>query len=117
MEAMLKKLTITNRELMREWPRLREKLHYGEVDQLVVHENGDRYLVTRQKPEHRPGDIRPLLEKLKRDGPLISGKFIRPNWTWSNKSFKLMEKLQPKKRLKRVKLEWKFKSLPDLFEE
>ena len=81
MEMMIKKLTITNRELVREWPRLREKLRYGEVDQLVIHENGDQYLVTRQKPEHRPGDIRPLLEKLKKNNPYKKLKFIRPDGT------------------------------------
>lgn len=91
MGMMLKKLQITNRELMRNWPRLREKLKYGEADQLVVQENGYRYLITYQKPKHRPGDIRPLLEKLKKMGP--------------------------KKRFKHVRLEWRFKSLPDLFEE
>ena len=95
MEAMLKKLIITNRELVREWPRLREKLRYGEVDQLVVHENGDRYLVSRQKPEHRPGDIRPLLEKLRLEGEKQRVSWIRPRGDL--KSLQLIKKLWRKK--------------------
>lgn len=91
METMLKKLTITNRELVREWPRLREKLRYGEVDQLIVRENGYRYIITYQKPQRRPGDISELLERLKKGGP--------------------------KKRISKVKLVWRFKSLPHLFQE
>lgn len=95
METMLKKLIITNRELVREWPRLREKLRYGEVDQLVIRENGDRYLVTRQKPTHRPGDIRPLLERLKLEGPRIRVSWVRHSGEL--KSFTLLKKLSKKK--------------------
>lgn len=101
MEAMKKTITINNRALVRSYRLYREKLLNGEVDRVVIPVNGKKlYLaVLPEKPTHRPGDIRPLLEQLKRMGPKKRISTVRPEW--SMKNFMLMEKLWGKKRRKK----------------
>lgn len=95
---MKKTITINNRELVRSYRLYREKLLNGEVDRVIIPVNGRKlYLaVLHEKPAHQPGDIRPLLEIIKRDNPYKDLKFKRPEW--SMKNFKLMEKLWGRKK-------------------
>lgn len=78
-EAMKKTITINNRTLMRSYKLYREKLLSGEVDRVIIPVNGKKlYLaVLPEKPAHRPGDIRPLLEQLKKMGPKKRISLIR----------------------------------------
>lgn len=85
-----KKLIITNRELVRNWARLKAKLHYGETDQLVLRDNGNTYIITQMQKERKPGDCGWLLEKLKKTGP--------------------------NDRVRKVNIKYNFKSLPGAFE-
>ena len=100
LEAMKKTIIINNRELMRRYPLYRAKLLSGEVDRVVIPVNGNgkklSLTILKEKSLHRPGDIRPLLEKLKAMGPKkrISTERIE----WSMKNFDLMEKLWGKQR-------------------
>lgn len=100
MMKSVKTITINNRELLRRYRFYREQLMRGEVDRIVIPVNGKKlYLaVLPEKTAPRPGDIRPLLEQLKRMGPKKRISFVRPEW--SMKNFKLMEKLWGKKRKK-----------------
>ncbi|MBI2638558.1 hypothetical protein HYW83_03140 [Candidatus Peregrinibacteria bacterium] len=76
---MKKTITINNRELVRSYRLYREKLLNGEVDRVIIPVNGKKlYLaILPEKPTHRPGDIRPLLEKIKLENPYKDLKFIR----------------------------------------
>lgn len=98
---LMKKLTITQRELVRNWAKLKLKLHTGEVDQLVVPENGHAYIVTHQKKKPQPGDISDWLEQLKREGPVPEKDKIRlVRLNWDMKYQKLMERLAKKRKRK-----------------
>lgn len=96
--TMKKTITINNRELVRSYRLYREKLLNGEVDRIIIPVNGKKlYLaVLSEKQTPQPGDIRPLLEYIKRENPYKDLKFVRPEW--SMKNFKLMEKLWGKKK-------------------
>lgn len=78
-----KTITVNNRELMRNYPRLRSKLIYGELDEVIIPMNGEKIrmtLIPKKRPV--PGDIRPLLEKLKKMGPKKRFKPIHVDWKW-----------------------------------
>lgn len=98
---IVKVITINNRELLRRYRFYREQLVNGEVDRIVIPVNGKKlYLaVLPEKHVPRPGDIRPLLEYIKRENPYKDLKFTRPQW--SMKNFKLMEKLWGKNKKKK----------------
>lgn len=87
----MKKITVSNRELLRNWSDLKNLLRQGAADQLVVNEDGYTFVITYKKVGKRPGDIGDLIDKIK--------------------------KMEPNKRIRKVKLEYRFKSLPDLFQE
>lgn len=87
---MTKNLLITNRDLVRNWPRLKEKLRCGETNQLVIPENGHKYIVMIKSTAKKQGDIRELLDRLERMGPRKRVKRIRQKWTF--KSLKLFKK-------------------------
>ncbi|MBI5413473.1 hypothetical protein HZA42_03960 [Candidatus Peregrinibacteria bacterium] len=94
--AKKKTLTVNNRTLLRQYKLLRDKLIYGEVDRIIIPVNGKKlYMAVLPAKKHVPGDIRPLLEKIKKDNPYKDLKFIRPEW--SMKNLKLMERLWDKK--------------------
>lgn len=82
---------------MRSYRLYREKLLNGEVDRVIIPVNGKKlYLaVLPEKQVPRPGDIRPLLEKLKKMGPKKRIRLVRIDG--EIKSLKLMEKLWGKK--------------------
>ena len=93
---MRKTITINNRDLLRSYRHYREKLLSGEVDRIVIPVNGKKiYLAVLHEKTHRPGDIRPLLEYIKRENPYKNYKFERLNWDM--KYQKLMKKLASKK--------------------
>lgn len=96
---MMKKLTITQRELVRTWAKLKAKLQAGEADQLIIPENGHRYIVTYHKPVRVPGDISGLLAKLKRRGP-SKYKIKRVRIDWDMKYQRLMERLAKQRKSK-----------------
>lgn len=95
---MKKTITINNRTLMRSYRMYREKLLNGEVDRVIIPVNGKKlYLaVLPEKQVPRPGDIRPLLEYIKRENPYKDLKFIRPSGELT--SLKLWKKLSKKRR-------------------
>lgn len=86
--------------LLRQYKMLRDKLIDGEVDRVIIPVNGKTlYMaVLPVKEKTRPGDIRPLLEKMKRIGPRKWIKRVRLDW--SMKNFDLMEKLWGKDNIK-----------------
>lgn len=87
---MAKNLIITNRDLVRNWPRLKEKLRCGETNQLIIPENGHRYIVMIKSTIKKPGDIRELLDRLEKMGPRKRVKRVHLGWTF--KSLKLFKK-------------------------
>lgn len=89
-------ITINNRELLRKYKLYREQLLNGDIDRIIIPVNGKKiYMAVLKDKKHRQGDIRPLLEKLKKLKPR---KWIRPaRLEWSMKSIQLMEKLWRKK--------------------
>lgn len=90
--AKKKILTVNTRILLRQYKTLRDKLLYGEVDRIVIPVNGQKlYMAVLPEKKHKPGDIRPLLEKLEKMGPNKRVRRIRLEWNMKN--FKLMEKL------------------------
>jgi hypothetical protein len=98
--AKKKILTVNTRMLLRQYKMLRDKLIDGEVDRVIIPVNGKTlYMaVLPVKEKTRPGDIRPLLEKMKRIGPRKWIKRVRLDW--SMKNFDLMEKLWGKDNIK-----------------
>lgn len=95
--AMKKTITINNRELVRSYRLYREKLLNGEIDRVIIPVNGSRLSLTLLKEKaSRPGNIKPLLEKLKAMGPRKRVSTVRMEWDMKN--FKLMEKLWGSKR-------------------
>jgi hypothetical protein len=96
MEVVKKTITINNRELMRHYKLYREKLLHGEVDCVVIPMNGKKLSLTLLKEKaHRPGDIRPLLEKLKAMGPKRRISLIRMDG--EVRSLDLMKRLSKKR--------------------
>lgn len=83
---------------MRSYRLYREKLLNGELDRIIIPVNGKKlYLaVLPEKQVPRPGDIRPLLEKLKKMGPKKRISLVRIDG--EIRSLKLMEKLWGKKK-------------------
>jgi hypothetical protein len=97
----MKKLTITQRELVRNWARLKMKLHTGEVDKLVIPENGHSYIVTHEKAKPQPGDISEWLKELKRQGPVPKKDQIKlVRLDWDMKYQRLMERLAKQRKRK-----------------
>lgn len=95
----VKTITVNNRQLLRNYRFYREQLVSGEVDRVIIPVNGKKlYMAILRDKYHRPGDIRPLLEYIKRENPYKDLKFVRPEW--SMKNFKLMEKLWGKRKKK-----------------
>lgn len=90
--AKKKILIVNNRTLLRQYKLLRDKLIHGEVDRIIIPVNGKKlYMAVLPVKQHQPGDIRPLLEKLKKTKPR---NWIKPaRLEWNMKNFKLMEKL------------------------
>lgn len=80
--AKKKILTVNNRTLLREYAKLRDKLVYGEIDRIIIPVNGKKlYMEVLPEKKPVPGDIRPLLEKLKKMGPKRRIEPIDIDWT------------------------------------
>ena len=93
--AKKKTVTINTRILLRQYRIFRDKLIYGEVDRVIIPVNGKKlFMAVLPDKKHRTGDIRPLLEKLKKTGPIA--RIRRINWEWDSKNFDLMKKLWKK---------------------
>lgn len=94
--AKKKTITVNTRALLRQYCMLRDKLLFGEVDRVIIPVNGKKlFMAVLPDKKHRQGDIRPLLEKLKKH-PYKNLKFVRAEL--GDKSFNLMKKLWGKKK-------------------
>lgn len=95
MEVMKKTITINNRELLRNYRHYREQLLNGDITRVIIPVNGKSIYFAAMPSKTRPGDIRPLLERIKNENPYKDLKFIRPRS--STKNLTLMKKLWGKK--------------------
>ena len=72
-------MIITQRDLVRNWARLKTRLQNGEIYKLIVPENGHRYVISIQL-KNSPGDIRELLKVLKKMPLMTQKKHVRVEW-------------------------------------
>lgn len=68
----MKTITINNRDLLRKYRFYRDQLMSGTVDKIIIPVNGKCLFMGVEKTKNStgrwPGDIRPLLEKIKKKG-------------------------------------------------
>ncbi|MEK7529130.1 MAG: hypothetical protein AAB592_05160 [Patescibacteria group bacterium] len=85
---MARKIHANNRDIMRSWPALRDKLKSGTVDSVEISSSGDVFVIRLQKKKREPGDLTELTEKIK--SGKVRYKLYRPDIDWSFKSLKTL---------------------------